>query len=149
MSVTDPDQCIICLEPLVIQAPSLLPATALSAHHQHPLPGLDLAPVAAESPTTSTEEDTAALDVNSRIAALDSCDHVIHESCILLWAQKTNTCPICREQFRKLRVLDGISGTFVSTALFHRPQKLPSVVPNTFFHIHRFLFFFFFFGGPV
>lgn len=100
--MTDPDQCIICLEPLVIQAPS--------ARVQA---GLDPTPAAAESPTTTTTEDDAAtFDSNSRIAALDSCDHVIHDACIRLWALKTNTCPICREPFRKLRVFDGVSGTY-------------------------------------
>lgn len=127
--MTDPDQCIICLEPLVIQAPSLLdarvqagldpPATTAAAAHAH----------AAESPsttiTTTTDDDTAHLDQNSRIAALDSCDHVIHDACIRLWAQKTNTCPICREAFRKLRVFDGVSGTY--------PPPLPSPLLATLF----------------
>lgn len=108
--MTDPDQCIICLEPLVIQAPSLLSATASVQT------GLD-PPADPESlittlNTTTAEDDAPNFDSNARIAALDSCDHIIHDACIRLWAQKTNTCPICREAFRKLRVFDGVSGTY-------------------------------------
>lgn len=120
--MTDPDQCIICLEPLVIQAPSLLDARVRA--------GLDppATATAGESPTatsttTCTDDDAANLESNSRIATLDSCDHIIHDSCIRLWAQKTNTCPICREAFRKLRVLDGVSGTYP------RPHPSPLLAP--------------------
>ena len=104
--MTDPDQCIICLEPLVIQAPS----ARVQAGLEPPAPAA--APESPTTTTTTTEDDAATFDSNSRIAALDSCDHVIHDACIRLWALKTNTCPICREPFRKLRVFDGVSGTY-------------------------------------
>ncbi|SPO01017.1 uncharacterized protein DNG_03765 [Cephalotrichum gorgonifer] len=142
--MTDPDQCIICLEPLVIQAPSLLPATTDGSihpqqqqqhHHQQQPAFLEVAAAAAaaESPTTtttSTEDDAGNLDTNSRIAALDSCDHIIHDACIRLWAQKTNTCPICREQFRKLRVFDGISGSTIECVEIEEKKQVAEFDPH-------------------
>ncbi|CAI4218023.1 unnamed protein product [Parascedosporium putredinis] len=83
------------------QAPSVVTATELDMALEVPTDPPDASSI--------LDPDAANSDANTRIAALDGCNHVIHDSCIRLWAQKTNTCPICREPFRQLRVFDGVS----------------------------------------
>ncbi|KAF4121343.1 PHD-finger [Geosmithia morbida] len=51
----------------------------------------------------------------SIVAALDGCNHIIHDACIRSWAQKTNTCPICRNTFHTVRVFNGVDDTTIST----------------------------------
>ncbi|KAJ6446442.1 PHD and RING finger domain-containingprotein [Purpureocillium lavendulum] len=96
--MSEPEQCIICLDPL--PRPSLLNGAA---------PG-DATSTAAIAEAVA--EDNNYLDI---VAALDGCEHIIHDSCIRSWAQKTNTCPICREPFHTVRVYNGADGTAIST----------------------------------
>jgi hypothetical protein len=96
--MTDPDQCIICLEAL-----------------PHPPTNTDLEDGAStdysnESPPAAAEKQPEKLDDLDIIASLDGCDHIIHDSCIRAWAKQTNTCPICRIAFNKVHVLDGLTG---------------------------------------
>ncbi|KND94760.1 PHD and RING finger domain-containing protein [Tolypocladium ophioglossoides CBS 100239] len=96
--MSEPEQCIICLDPL--PRPSPVNGTATEA---------------ASSTTAGAEavgEDSGHLDI---VAALDGCEHIIHDSCIRSWAQKTNTCPICRNPFHTVRVYNGADGTAIST----------------------------------
>ncbi|GAO13152.1 hypothetical protein UVI_02025100 [Ustilaginoidea virens] len=115
--MNEPEQCIICLDPLPHPSSSTL---------QPPVNGLGLAgaattqPTQAKDTTTTTttavaeavDEDASHLDI---VAALDGCEHVIHDACIRSWAQKTNTCPICRTPFHSVRVYNGVDGTALST----------------------------------
>jgi hypothetical protein len=60
------------------------------------------------------------------VAELDGCEHVIHDACIRSWAQKTNTCPICRNLFHSVRVYNGLDGTFTQFLEFpHNPLAQP------------------------
>ncbi|PKS10344.1 hypothetical protein jhhlp_002095 [Lomentospora prolificans] len=122
--MTELDQCIICLEPLVILAkpPSVVTATELDTALEVPTDPPDASSILGQNAANS--------DANSRIAALDGCDHVIHDSCIRLWAQKTNTCPICREPFRQLRVFDGLSGTVLECIEIEEKKQVAEFDPQ-------------------
>lgn len=87
--MSEPEQCIICLDPL-------------------PRPSsLDGEVPAATTDPEAVEEESSYLN---NVAALDGCDHIIHDACIRSWAQKTNTCPICRNPFHSVRVYNGVDG---------------------------------------
>lgn len=87
--MSEPEQCIICLDHL-------------------PRPSsLDGEVPAATTVPEAVEEESSYLNI---VAALDGCDHIIHDACIRSWAQKTNTCPICRNPFHSVRVYDGVDG---------------------------------------
>ncbi|KAG6006122.1 hypothetical protein E4U21_007358 [Claviceps maximensis] len=127
--MNEPEQCIICLDPL--------PRASTSHSHSHspsPSPSSPSAVNAvhnADATTTITTTDVtdsaapdstalaapAAQDTNHLdiVASLDGCEHVIHDACIRSWAQKTNTCPICRTPFHFVRVYNGVDGTPIST----------------------------------
>lgn len=93
--MSEPDQCIICLD--------LLPRP--SEPTQKPVNG---GSTSEAGPTTPVpRDDSENLDL---VAALDGCEHVIHDACIRSWAQKTNTCPICRNIFHSVRVFNGLDG---------------------------------------
>ncbi|RFU79065.1 ribosomal l37ae [Trichoderma arundinaceum] len=97
--MSEPDQCIICLDPL--PRPSSSTASNEAA-----------VDTATASIADAVEGDSSYLNI---VAALDGCDHIIHDACIRSWAQKTNTCPICRKPFHSVRVYNGQDGIAIST----------------------------------
>lgn len=97
--MSEPEQCIICLEPL----PRL---AALNPSPQDEAPP-STAAVHDFLARDGSEDDTVRLDI---VAALDGCEHINHDACIRSWAQKTNTCPICRMPFHTVRVYNGADG---------------------------------------
>ena len=110
--MSEPDQCIICLDTL----PKLLPsaaaaggADAVTVTDQVP-PATAAAPREAQNTTTTFSTGNDEPNHLNLIAALDGCDHIIHDACIRSWAQKTNTCPICRNEFHQVRVYNGLDG---------------------------------------
>lgn len=112
--MSEPEQCIICLDSLPLPRSSgsdLQQGAAVAALPLPvPLPQVPPAPTpAAAAPITAS--NTTDNDHNLNIvAALDGCEHIIHEACIRSWAQKTNTCPICRNLFHTVRVFNGADG---------------------------------------
>ncbi|QPH02073.1 hypothetical protein C2857_006279 [Epichloe festucae Fl1] len=116
--MNEPEQCIICLDllprPLSSTSPSPSPSAVNDVHNAAAAAEVTDAP-ASDSATTAVAaavNETSHLDI---VAALDGCEHVIHDACIRSWAQKTNTCPICRTPFHFVRVYNGVDGTAVST----------------------------------
>ncbi|KAL7902312.1 hypothetical protein HDV63DRAFT_399408 [Trichoderma sp. SZMC 28014] len=101
--MSEPDQCIICLDPL----PHL--SSSSSTQSNGNAAAVD---TAAASTSEAAESDSNYLNI---VAALDGCDHIIHDACIRSWAQKTNTCPICRKPFHSVRVYNGLDGIAIST----------------------------------
>lgn len=101
--MSEPDQCIICLDSL----PRLSEAVSDVVNGV----AKDDDPDAAATNTSATvlDDDSSYLNI---VAQLDGCEHVIHDACIRSWAQKTNTCPICRNLFHFVRVYNGLDGTF-------------------------------------
>ncbi|CAH0026891.1 unnamed protein product [Clonostachys rhizophaga] len=147
--MSEPEQCIICLEPLprlqsstavdvAVQVPPPPPASEAVASTKVeptallPTPTASTAPSAAatsdsESAASGTITNGALIESDSDdsllniVAELDGCEHIIHNACIRSWAQKTNTCPICRKVFHTIKVLNGVDGTLLST--YHVDDK--------------------------
>ncbi|KAG5990317.1 hypothetical protein E4U54_004137 [Claviceps lovelessii] len=129
--MNEPEQCIICLDPLprastsTSTSPPPSSPSAVDAVHNAAATtttnnnnnnATDLADSAAPDSATplasAVAHETNHLDI---VASLDGCEHVIHDACIRSWAQKTNTCPICRTPFHFVRVYNGVDGTAIST----------------------------------
>ncbi|TWU76687.1 hypothetical protein ED733_000883 [Metarhizium rileyi] len=121
--MNEPEQCIICLDPLPHPSSLASPHSPSPSPSPSPINGAGTTGAAKESADTASSTrqivaaDAVAEDVNNLdiVAALDGCEHVIHDACIRSWAQKTNTCPICRTPFHFVRVYNGVDGTVIST----------------------------------
>lgn len=100
--MSEPDQCIICLDSLPRLSVAVSDVVNGVSKDQDP-------DAAATTTITALDDDPSYLNI---VAALDGCEHVIHDACIRSWAQKTNTCPICRNLFHSVRVYNGLDGTF-------------------------------------
>lgn len=99
------------------------------------------AATAAASPTISTTTTTttttatkdlfelglaASLDCNDKIAKIEICGHVLHDSCLREWTVKANSCPFCRQAFHQVEVYDKIGGESLfstNTVPFNSPQS--------------------------
>ncbi|KAF4966595.1 hypothetical protein FZEAL_10633 [Fusarium zealandicum] len=121
--MSEPEQCIICLDPLprptsALEADAAAVAVTVAVSDGVAIvaggePASESAPAAATTATASDvlEDDSSYLNI---VAALDGCNHIIHDACIRSWAQKTNTCPICRNPFHSVNVYNGVDGTAIS-----------------------------------
>ncbi|KAK5990179.1 PHD and RING finger domain-containing protein [Cladobotryum mycophilum] len=98
--MSEPEQCIICLDPLP------RPSSSNGGDSEAPVD------TAITANNDAVEADSSYLNI---LASLDGCDHIIHDACIRSWAQKTNTCPICRKPFHFVRVYNGLDDTAIST----------------------------------
>ncbi|KAF4996542.1 hypothetical protein FDECE_12394 [Fusarium decemcellulare] len=120
--MSEPEQCIICLDPLprpsaALEADASAALTVAASDGVAVVVGGESAPEPAPAAaTTATASDTLEDDSSylNIVAALDGCNHIIHDACIRSWAQKTNTCPICRNPFHSVRVYNGVDGTAIS-----------------------------------
>lgn len=87
------DQCIVCLEDL---------------DHTPNLDEVDPRSVIAENGhldgTKSPKPQLNTSDEQQLIAVIQTCQHVLHDTCLKEWTQKANSCPICRTQFNKVEV---------------------------------------------
>jgi hypothetical protein len=115
--MSEPEQCIICLEPLPHLQLQLEPShspTLLDDTQQGVLPPPALESVADVRATTTIAPSSINAEQDSNyhniIAVLDGCEHIIHDKCIRSWAEKTNSCPICRKLFHTVSVFNGIDG---------------------------------------
>ncbi|KAF6838698.1 PHD-finger domain-containing protein [Colletotrichum plurivorum] len=120
--MTEPDQCIICLE-------SLQPPLSTLSQPDSAAP---ITPTAIEAPATATATATATTktvfqridsdieilqpeDQNNLIATLVGCNHIVHDRCIRSWAKNSNTCPICRTPFNEVRLSSELNGPAVDS----------------------------------
>jgi hypothetical protein len=88
------DQCTICLEDFEVPRED---------HDAADLAGL----FTPRSPTP------AGRPVHSlAVALIPVCGHVLHDTCLKEWAERSNSCPICRTTFNLVEVLDKIGGRF-------------------------------------
>lgn len=87
------DQCIVCLEEL-----DAVPAI----HDDH----LEVAAANTDLPTTVPGKN----EQQQPIALIKPCSHVLHDECLREWSQKANSCPICRQAFNVVEILDKVGG---------------------------------------
>lgn len=96
------DQCIVCLDDL-----DVLPDPVI---HQD---DLQHAGAMAAPPTSSLlTTHPGKTDTQLAIALIKPCGHVLHDECLREWSQKANSCPICRQVFNLVEVLDRVGGKF-------------------------------------
>jgi len=55
------------------------------------------------------------------VARLVPCNHAMHNSCLMPWMERANSCPICRRTFNQVSVSTTLSGTNYSLSLSSRP----------------------------
>jgi len=66
--------------------------------------------VAGPAPTTHPGK----YDNQQLVALIKPCGHVLHDECLREWSQKANSCPICRQNFNLVEVLDKVGGKYLS-----------------------------------
>jgi len=108
------DQCIVCLETLDV-VPDL-------KVHDDPRDAGEVAAPSAELPTPHP----GTTDNQQAIALIKPCGHVLHDECLRAWSQKANSCPICRQSFNLVEVLDKVGGTYFP--LISNPNFFPSQI---------------------
>lgn len=119
------DQCIVCLEPLDVEAsaaptpPAPVGAGALAAEELLPTATVNherLAIEDAETLARETHEKTEKLAGGAdhahhdHVARIEVCGHMLHDECLREWSDKANSCPICRQTFHNVTVYDKIGG---------------------------------------
>ncbi|KAK3340995.1 hypothetical protein B0H65DRAFT_551393 [Neurospora tetraspora] len=134
------DQCIVCLETLDVQQPSdphpsssvsapAGPATGDSSEPGAPAASIEVDAVtpkddADNSPVSTTASNTGTRKHDNKhdhVAEIQVCGHALHDSCLRLWTDKANSCPICRQQFHLVHVYDKIGGKLLSS--YHVEDK--------------------------
>jgi hypothetical protein len=103
------DMCIVCLEPM-----DAVPESGVQDDLQ------DAGGVAAPTQVVTTTHPSNS-DNQQAIALIKPCNHVLHDECLREWSQKANSCPICRQQFNLVEVLDKVGGKFPLIFLFNFP----------------------------
>lgn len=145
------DQCIVCLETLDVQQPSdphNPSSSSVSAAPAGPAttgdssePGAPAASIEVDavtppkesdasnsnnSPVSTTASNTGTTsrkhdNKHDHVAEIQVCGHALHDSCLRLWTDKANSCPICRQQFHLVHVYDKIGGKLLSS--YHVEDK--------------------------
>ncbi|KAI6247194.1 PHD and RING finger domain-containing protein [Erysiphe necator] len=49
------------------------------------------------------------------VAVIKPCNHFLHNHCLQEWSQISNTCPLCRQSFNLVEVLDTVNGAIISS----------------------------------
>ncbi|KAK0369377.1 PHD-finger domain-containing protein [Colletotrichum limetticola] len=138
--MTEPDQCIICLESL--QHPSLQQQQQQQDVAAGNVAGPAAAKATAAATTTTVQPTYRTIDSDleileepesNYIATLVGCNHVVHDQCIRSWAKNSNTCPICRTPFNEVSLSSELNGPPIdSYAVQDKKQEQE-------FDIHRWL----------
>ncbi|KAK1780934.1 hypothetical protein QBC45DRAFT_371336 [Copromyces sp. CBS 386.78] len=134
------DQCIVCLETLDVQQasdphPSSVSAPAGPATGDSSEPGAPAASIEVDAFTTPKDDannspvsTTASItgtrkhdNKHDHVAEIQVCGHALHDSCLRLWTDKANSCPICRQTFHLVHVYDKIGGNLLSS--YHVEDK--------------------------
>lgn len=107
------DQCIVCLDVLDVDDASPPKGDIVESEVIVKSELEDLASTTAHNHHADTQQ---------LLAVIQTCGHILHDSCLKEWIQKANSCPICRQQFNLVEVHDKTSGK--STILAPTPPKL-------------------------
>ncbi|KAF8848713.1 hypothetical protein BDZ45DRAFT_698171 [Acephala macrosclerotiorum] len=111
------DQCIVCLEDLDAVA---VPDASIHDDLQVAATTADQPPPPHPSKATKNEP----------IALIKPCNHVLHDECLRAWSQKANSCPICRQTFNLVEVLDKVGGTVLSEYEVEDKKQVAEFDPN-------------------
>lgn len=89
----------------------------------------DLGGTASESPPFTADAPTRAVDCEGasdesidspprdidtqqgKIAHLLPCGHDLHDDCLKPWVERANSCPICRQRFNVVELMEKVGGT--------------------------------------
>ncbi|KAH6664888.1 hypothetical protein B0J14DRAFT_493051 [Halenospora varia] len=115
-STADGDQCIVCLEVLTVVSE----------------PNVEDLQDAGQRAITNNQLSTTHPGQQEKqppIALIKPCGHVLHDDCLRLWSQKANSCPICRQSFNLVEVLDKVDGTVQSE---YKVEDRKQVMTNEF-----------------
>lgn len=131
--MTDPDQCIICLESLEPASDTVVDSEVAGGLPLSRQTGSEQSALRSPKQRCNTLVCTAAgsqpdqkgklcsSDDNAFIATLVGCNHVVHDRCIRCWANNSNTCPICRATFNEVKLSTTINGKSLSCVLSLSP----------------------------
>ncbi|TLD30581.1 hypothetical protein PspLS_02158 [Pyricularia sp. CBS 133598] len=120
------DQCIVCLDALEVASLAVDLATFKSLEDPGGRGGGDtlssqvVADSAASSTTTTTtnsadEGNPGQSNNETDVAVINACGHALHNCCLLEWAGKANSCPICRQTFNDVSVYDKVGGNLLKS----------------------------------
>ncbi|ORY69593.1 uncharacterized protein BCR38DRAFT_333798 [Pseudomassariella vexata] len=126
------DQCIVCLENLDVQQLPLRLKDKLhldgSPSTSHPKP-TGAVPLALKS-TSDDFSSTTTSDEDSKVAEIQVCGHILHNTCLREWTGKANSCPICRQTFHLVHVYDKVGGTKLSTYTVEDKKQVAEFDPQ-------------------
>lgn len=121
------DQCIVCLDPLEVEASAAIstpldPAEEqlLKDHHER------LAIEDADALAKPNQENGPEHINHENVAKIEVCGHMLHDACLREWTEKANSCPICRQTFHTVTVYDKVGGKFAT----QRPPGCPQLPPR-------------------
>lgn len=97
------DECIICYYPL-----DSLPSETESTSQAGPSEANEGVMATTEIPMFSAAGSSQALQSTPsqplmkklKTCMVTPCKHYFHESCLILWVEKKNECPVCRTQLK-------------------------------------------------
>jgi hypothetical protein len=101
------DQCIVCLEPLDVEASAPADAAQLQ---QDKLNHERLAIEDADTLAKENHQNGPDHVHDDNVAKIDVCGHMLHDECLREWTDKANSCPICRQRFHSVTVYDKVGG---------------------------------------
>ncbi|PGH23749.1 hypothetical protein AJ80_02179 [Polytolypa hystricis UAMH7299] len=102
------DTCIVCLGDLGDGASDPPPIT-VDLEVPRLLDGEAAADKGDVSPTKESDDN------DSKIAHLLPCGHDLHNECLKPWVERANSCPICRQKFNIVELLEKVGGPAVSS----------------------------------
>ncbi|KAL1961147.1 hypothetical protein VTO42DRAFT_3092 [Malbranchea cinnamomea] len=121
------DTCIVCLGELGEGAPEPLGPLAVDSL---PRPSSGDGGIAQDAALKSPQQSLA--DDLAKIAHLLPCGHNLHNECLKPWVERANSCPICRQKFNVVELMDVLGGPAVSSYVVEDRVQVPDVDPLMF-----------------
>ena len=104
------------VHPASFTSTSTSTSTPTNAHDEATSPSSSHTTTTNDGPGSSSNTATVANakspanNDGDRIAVIQVCGHVLHDSCLREWTGKANSCPICRQAFHLVHVYDKVGG---------------------------------------
>ncbi|KAK2748174.1 hypothetical protein FQN57_001299 [Myotisia sp. PD_48] len=128
------DTCIVCLGDLGEEGISNFPE-ALNLprppdhenNQQHHDVVITLESAKEESTTTAST--AIAVEEVGNIAHLLPCGHNLHNDCLKPWVERANSCPICRQNFNVVELVQKIGGPVLSSYVVEDRVQVADIDP--------------------